>query len=438
MTLGQNSATSTLAAGSGQLDVGSLLDSSPSGSMVTLNSIVVGDAGVGTLEIGMGATLASHSSSLVVGNQFGSNGTVTMNGPLSQFLLNSGATVDVGLHGTGVFTIQNNATFDADNFMVGAGTGSEGTANVTGTGAAVSAELLYDDNLVVGGQGSGNLVVTMGGFVAPSGTGVGNVTVGGSYYGTLSVRDDATLFEANNMIVGGPSAFLGGSVKLANGATMEVANMVTIGPGGSIDVAGDFVEVPNLGQIPIYNGGGLTIGSTSTLAADNQILVNPGGILSAGHSFLTTEAYGELVNNGGTILIGDPVSFGIYGDYDQISGELDLEFDGESNFDQIDATGGIDITGGTIDLDFDDGFAPKAGDTFDLLDGTPGDVDVSGVTFKINGLEPGFDYQTMIDPQTGAYELYAVNDGVAIPEPASALLGLGLGLLALAKRRTRD
>ena len=447
VTLGQNSpsGSSGNVGGTGFLTVGYQFENSI-GTKVNLNSLIVGNGGTGYLQIYNGATVVSDSSSLIVGNQYGSSGTVTLQGPLAQLTLNPGATVTVGMQGSGFFNVSNNALFDVDNFVLGEVELSPGTATVTGTGTSGSATLLYDDTLIVGDNGEGNLNISAGGAVEPSGAGAGNVFVArqSTGIGSIIVQGSNSYFQANTMVVGGPRpgpglSGGGGSFELLTGATAYVSTTVTVGNAGELDAAGTLIEIGGI-TIPAFNGGGLTIGSASSLAVANQILVNPGGTLQGGSNLLTTLIYGDVLNNGGKVSPGDPVTLGIYGDYEQTGGELDLQFDGTAagDFDQIDATGSIDITGGTIDLDFIDGYAPQAGDIFDFLD-APGGESVSGATFDVNGLEPGFEYITQIDPQTGAFELYAVNNGVAIPEPCgAALMGSAMGLLALRRRRTFD
>jgi T5SS/PEP-CTERM-associated repeat protein len=443
VTLGQNSPSPSTGnrGGTGFLTVGYQFENSI-GTRVNLNSLIVGNGGTGYLQIYNGATVVSDSNSLIVANQYGSSGTVTLQGSGSTLTLNSGATVTVGMGGNGEFNVTNAAQFDAGNIVLGeADLLSTGTVNVTGTGAAGSATLLYDNSLIVGDDGTGNLNIAAGGEVAASGTGTGNVLVGNQpdAIGNIVAQGSTSYFMANSMVVGGPGAALSsgaGSFELITGASAEVLTTVTVGADGELDVAGTLIEVGGI-TVPAYNGGGLTIGSGSSLAAANQILVNPGGTLQGGGKLLTNQIYGDVLNNGGKVSLGDPLTLGIYGDYDQTSGELDLQFDGTAagDFDQIDATGLIDITGGTIDLEFIDGYAPQAGDTFDFLD-APGGESVSGVTFEVNGLEPGFEYTTQIDPQTGAFELVALNNAIAIPEPSgAALVGSGLGLLALRRRR---
>jgi T5SS/PEP-CTERM-associated repeat protein len=78
-----------------------------------------------------------------------------------------------------------------------------------------------------------------------------------------------------------------------------------------------------------------------------------------------------------------------------------------------------------------DGFAPQAGETFDLIN-DPNGVDLSAARIEIEGLEPGFDYTEGF--ANGEWTLTASNDGVSdTPKPNSAWLSAGaLSALLLA------
>ena len=96
--------------------------------------------------------------------------------------------------------------------------------------------------------------------------------------------------------------------------------------------------------------------------------------------------------------------------------------------------GQLDITGsaafhGVIVLDFIDGFAPKQGDVFDLINIT-GSSDFSGNTIEIEGLQPGFEYSVSFSD--GEFTLTALNNGIpaTTPEPSTFIL-IGSGLLCL-------
>lgn len=144
---------------------------------------------------------------------------------------------------------------------------------------------------------------------------------------------------------------------------------------------------------------------------------------------------GIVVNNGASILPGQsPGILTIEGDYLQSGGRIVLEIGGMNagtQYDRLVITGNFDITGGEIEFSFINGFAPLAGNTFSFFDvggtftGTP--------TFRVSGLEDGWQFETAFDLDSGNFRLTSLNDAVAVPEPSAVLLlilsGIGLGLV---------
>jgi hypothetical protein len=112
---------------------------------------------------------------------------------------------------------------------------------------------------------------------------------------------------------------------------------------------------------------------------------------------------------------------------------LDVVGAAPGQYGQLDITGSALLQGLTV-IDFMNGFAPKKGNIFDLINIT-GSFDFSKNTFEIEGLQPGFEYS--VDFANGEFTLTALNDGVPLPEPATllvlipGLLGAGYGLRRL-------
>ena len=67
------------------------------------------------------------------------------------------------------------------------------------------------------------------------------------------------------------------------------------------------------------------------------------------------------------------------------------------------------MNGSVLELDFINGFAPHAGDTFDLV--AYGSLTGNFSTIDIEGLNPGFQY-TLAPDGSGNLQLTALNDGV--------------------------
>ncbi|HEV3417536.1 MAG TPA: hypothetical protein VG056_12000 [Pirellulales bacterium] len=81
-------------------------------------------------------------------------------------------------------------------------------------------------------------------------------------------------------------------------------------------------------------------------------------------------------------------------------------------------------SGAQLNLDFINGFAPTTGDTFDILSDnnlTPAD---SFSQVNVRGLEPGWEFA--IEQQNGNEVIRSLNNGVAVPEPSTAAMGIFL------------
>lgn len=92
------------------------------------------------------------------------------------------------------------------------------------------------------------------------------------------------------------------------------------------------------------------------------------------------------------------------------------------------------MAGGAVLFEFIDGFAPTAGQTFDIFPGPTAPIIAGDVTCAVGWLEAGFRFD--LGP---SFTLVALIDGVsttAVPEPASTAL-LRAGLLDLAAPRRR-
>jgi hypothetical protein len=105
------------------------------------------------------------------------------------------------------------------------------------------------------------------------------------------------------------------------------------------------------------------------------------------------------------------------------TGTLEFEIGGTQRgalYDGLDVSGGLQA-GGRVVVKFVGGFAPQAGDQFELIHAA-----VSGAFagFEIENLAPGFQYSTSY--QGGVLTLTALNDGVYIGDPPVP----GLGVLA--------
>ncbi len=274
--------------------------------------------------------------------------------------------------------LANSGTFqlNAPNDMatIGGNVTNNGSFQLLGNGS--TATIGGDMSVGIGG-GTGSLTITNGSALTNQN---GFVGTGAGSSGTALVSTGSSWTNLGNLSVG----INGGSglVVVNNGGTVT-AQVLTIGPGGEVDPKGGTL---------IY---------TSLL---NSGTLDPVGTANLIGNFLTVFPQGRIL--------------------------LDVIGSAPGQYGQLDIKGSALLSGLTV-IDFMNGFAPKKGDVFDLINIT-GSFNVSNNTIEIEGLQPGFDYS--VDFANGEYTLVALNDGVPAPEPATllvllpGLLGAGYGL----------
>ena len=379
-------------------------------TMTDANILTVGGSGTGTLNIQNGGSLTVQGNGLAIGEKAGSSGTLSLSG--SGSTLTYSGDITVGSYGSGVFAAQTGGQFTGTSMALGENSGASGGLNIIGAGSSVK----LSKDLTVGGQGVGLLTITSGGILSTQ----GDVTLAGKAgsNATLSIDGDSSGLTAPNLNIGGSGSKMGGaaSVKLTNAGHLNIAQKITMWKGSSINTT----------------NGTITVGTTRS-AAEGYLTINSTGELAASGTIT-----GNVSNDGGTISIGagKPGTLNITGNFSQSAGILKVAMSGTSSSDasQLDATGTVAITGGTIEFDFVNGYAPKKGDTFQFID-PPQSVNLSNVDYTFTGLEPGFLFD--VTPNTNGLSFTALNNAVATPEPAGlAIFGLGAGLVVLRRRRT--
>ena len=146
--------------------------------------------------------------------------------------------------------------------------------------------------------------------------------------------------------------------------------------------------------------------------------------------------FGNLNITGGTFAPGDPATSAVMGDFTLgRNGEILLQIAGQSAFDSLAITGNLHLNGGTLDIQFIDGFVPVAGNFWNILSftGTQDGSGFSNINFENAGSE---NFTAFFNGQN--FE-FADNTGTAsTPEPSSlAMMSIAAlaGLAVLAKRR---
>ncbi|MBX3578356.1 MAG: autotransporter domain-containing protein [Rhizobiaceae bacterium] len=234
------------------------------------DDLYVGDHGTGTLTISSGGLVSSDNAFL--GEEAGSDGTVTVTGANS--ILSTSQRLQVGVGGTGTLNLLAGGVASSGlGTVVGNEAGSLGTANVIGAGSNL--EVL--GNLIVGSIGTGTLNISAGGgsrvfgfgYIGSNSTGALNITGAGSTWvgsgrlyvgffgdGTMNVSAGAVVTNTTDGRIGEAAGFTG---------------EVNVTGAGSRWTSGGTLVVGELGN------GNLTISNGATVGAAAAILANQSG-----------------------------------------------------------------------------------------------------------------------------------------------------------------
>lgn len=370
---------------------GTLTVSGTSSELESDGPITVGDEGVGTLLVELGA-LVSTGDVVNLGANGSSTGTATIRDPGTQLTMDQFLIVN-----SGSMAIENGATVSAARFAEVASTSGR-TASLTVSGAGT--QMTLGEHFIIGSRGVGTTTIengarvdsgfgfnglrvgwqsTSNGTLTVTGAGsqansTGPITVGDSGAGTLHIDSGGSASTQNSMNV----AFGGGStgqvVLTGNGSNLSVNNSLYVGgnSGGSGGTA----------SITVQDGAALIVGSN--LRLHNQGTFNlAGGSVSTSSLNVTTGTFnftggklsvnsisGNLTNNGGTLAPGDSPGFlSFSGNYTQSSGALEIELGGYESGSQHDrvSISGSAILGGELQIDLLENFIPSPGSTFTVL-----------------------------------------------------------------------
>jgi T5SS/PEP-CTERM-associated repeat protein len=308
-------------------------------------TLVLGEGGNGTINVSNGATLINTAGQTQIGGIPGATGTLTIDGVGSLWNEQANSTpISVGRGGTGFLTITNGAVVETTgivgNVSIGFGSGSTGTVTV---GSATSPHLANPSTLtnigggnpgilLVGDGGNGSLTinsdgavtgffgatlgnqsgsqgtVTVNGGLLDVTTGLpGNLIVGGSGLGTLTIENGGTVTSSFGGIAE-QSGSAGSSATVTGvGSTWNVAAGLNVGDAGtgSLSIlAGGTVNIASGGQLNV--GGDFGTNGTGTVIVDNATLRGNGsfffvGALGNPGSMLTVQNGGLVVSDGGFV-----------------------------------------------------------------------------------------------------------------------------------------
>ncbi|NNM84366.1 MAG: PEP-CTERM sorting domain-containing protein [Phycisphaerales bacterium] len=396
--------------GTGELDING------TSSVLLSQDLTIGKYGVGTLAMQGGAVLANKGDA-TLGSQPATEGSATISNASNWTV---GGNLTIGSQGTGSVTVQSESSLITNGSSLTIGKQGEGSLSVTGTKSLVQ----YAGDLIIGKQAAGTFSIANGATTAPTANGTGDVYIAetSGINGALTIDGGGSNLAATDLVVGGTSSKAGGtgSVGLTNSGTLAVSKTLTLWDKSSLDVTGGYA----------------TIGNAPQSTANGNVYVTSGGELT-GSGNIT----GNVMITSGTVDVGGATAgkLSITGNYAQTGGTLKFTIagTGSGQASQLDATGGVSLSGSTMEFDFINHYAPTKGQTFQVID-PPQSVNLSGISYTFTGLASGFLFG--VSQNANGLLFTALNTGIATsspaPEPASlAIFSLGAGLLLLRRRR---
>ncbi|AQQ71151.1 hypothetical protein SMSP2_01516 [Limihaloglobus sulfuriphilus] len=379
----------------------------------------------GEIEIAAGADL-NLSDSVYLG--FGTNTTATINMSGGSLSANSSYTT-IANSGQAYLNVSG-GTYSSDRMSVGNGAGGRGEVNASGTG-----QMTFAADIYVGQNGEGYLNVSDdAGFSARSmttgryATGTGETNVSGSGQFTLSgyatfgnnagngtLNASGGSFTANRMNVGLGDAGSVGEINVSGTGQVIIDTYSTFGNTGQgfLNVSGGSFSADRmtLGQ----NGGfgQVTVSGTGSFELADYLTSNTGDLL------FRLEGSQASVAMGGNIRSSS--DFGSY--------IFEFALDGANGVgDGIFAQTGITLNEGVkIDLEF---IGAAVDGTYTIMS-TPdvfNDFTTSGL-LSDDSVAAGWTYDIVTGDTLTELQ-------VTIPEPATMLLLLGGGMIALKRRKT--
>ncbi len=292
---------STIAGGedsTGEIDV-----DGTSSKLKIQGDLTIGGSGDGTLAITDNATVLIQAGT--VGDEDGSNGTVTIDGTGS--ILHASQDFTIGKTGAGDVTVSNGGTLQVDgDLTIGKEAGSDGSLTIDGANSTFT---YSGGDISVGASGSGALTVQNGAFVSLEGTSV-NVgdadddTNGDPGSGTLTVTGADSTLITGDLSVGSKGD---GDLFVENGGTLSTGDgtvgdeedsdgIATItGAGSSWTATGMTVGGMGDGELDIEDGGSVTVNGSDFTIGDEK----------SGNGIVTLSGADSKLNFSGELNVGE-------------------------------------------------------------------------------------------------------------------------------------
>jgi T5SS/PEP-CTERM-associated repeat protein/autotransporter-associated beta strand protein len=368
----------TAALGGTNTGVG-VVNVSGNGSTWTATQIRIGDFGLGQVQVSSGGNVSAGSASLGTSSAGFAN-TLTVTG--NQSVFSTAGNLRVGVIGCGTLTVA-----------------SGGRVSVGGA-LAIAPE--------VGLAGSGRIRVGVGGAA-------GIIDAASVGAGPLAVNplldfdhNEAGYFFTRNGSASGAAIPISGGVQVRQLGTGTTALLAASTYTGGTAVNGGTLVITDVGPAQSVLGTGpVQVGANGTLAGNGTVLgsTTVAGVLAPGNSV-------------GQMTFASALSL-------SDTATVRLEIAGPGVHDTV-TVGGLLEYAGALEISFLDGYLPDVGDSFDLFD--------------LTSFELGSEFDAILFDEPGYAGTFQYSSGVltisAIPEPSTLLL-VGMGVLAVARRRRR-
>ena len=293
-----------------------------------ISGITVGNSGTGSFSV-TGGGLTSIGAPVIVGQNAGSAGSVTIDGANSKLTntdQSGNGIFTVGKDGTGQISIAHGGTLVGQfvSMIIGSDANSNGTVSVDGTGSNLTLGGHVPGGsatILVGQNGTGTLSASGGATIASGMIYVGPSTSGSSGYGSLILDGAGT-----GLTITGGLQIGSGSLTISNGASVSTYFNLNANAGSAINIQGGTLTASSVvsngtlidngtinGNVQVGGLGG-AISGAGTISG--QLLVNgasisPGnspGTLTAGSLDLTAPIFKFDINGAGGIA-GGPIGW---------------------------------------------------------------------------------------------------------------------------------
>ncbi len=313
----------TIAFGAGSTGTLIVTDSA---TLQTDGAVYVSEGGTAYLTVSAGGTVSATGSSgqIRIANDAGSYGEATVTGSGSSLEAANNGSIIAGYSGTGVLTIQDSASAEADGGFIGYEGTATGTITVQSNGTLNLASTGTDLTIGYRSGSTGTLNIETGGSAD-----VGDRTVLGDFsgaQGTINVTGSGSQFETRNLYVGDAGT---GTLNMSGGTvTVEFPMSVGVQTGSSGTVTNDggtltvglslLVGEAGTGTATIRNGGSLGVTGVTRIGQNSsstgQLTITGSGSTWTASGNVSTgyEGTGTLniqdgatANLSGELLVGD-------------------------------------------------------------------------------------------------------------------------------------